>query len=332
MGRSRRLVQAGQAGDDRVGDADRQHARVAGDARGPGTGAPRAEPGRAPLAAARGAGATEPAASAPSTAAGSARRSHRRPARRAEAGACGRSPSVRPAPRRRRRRGKPVGGKRRQRAGQRGLDRRPGRLPAGAANRGDRVGEPAGDDRLRGGAGVRRLPGQHLVQHAARARRRRCGRRPPGRPPPARGSCRPACRAPGRRRSAVGVGPVPDQLGDAEVGQQRVAPAEQDVFRLDVPVHDPVPVGAVERVGDLARRCARASGTGSCRSRARRDRSVSPSTYGIVYQSSGAPRVAAAAPLSSTGRMLGCCSRAVSRISRRNRSAPTAAASRGAAP
>ena len=40
---------------------------------------------------------------------------------------------------------------------------------------------------------------------------------------------------------------------DAEVGHQRAAVVQQDVLRLDVAVDDVVPVGVVERAGDLRR-------------------------------------------------------------------------------
>ena len=43
-----------------------------------------------------------------------------------------------------------------------------------------------------------------------------------------------------------------DRPGDAEVGDQRVAVREQDVLGLDVAVDDALLVGVPERVGDLA--------------------------------------------------------------------------------
>ena len=51
------------------------------------------------------------------------------------------------------------------------------------------------NDRRGRGPDERRRAGDHLVEHAARARRHRSGRRCPSRPSPARGSCTSACRA-----------------------------------------------------------------------------------------------------------------------------------------
>ena len=43
------------------------------------------------------------------------------------------------------------------------------------------------------------------------------------------------------------------RLADPEVGDHGMAFVQQDVLRLDVAMHDVVPVGIVERVGDLGR-------------------------------------------------------------------------------
>ena len=43
-----------------------------------------------------------------------------------------------------------------------------------------------------------------------------------------------------------------ERLGDAEVGDQRVAVRDQHVVGLDVPVNDAVPVGIAQRVGHVA--------------------------------------------------------------------------------
>ena len=40
---------------------------------------------------------------------------------------------------------------------------------------------------------------------------------------------------------------------DPEVGDHRVTVFEEDILRLDVAVDDTLPVGVLERVGDLAR-------------------------------------------------------------------------------
>ena len=43
-----------------------------------------------------------------------------------------------------------------------------------------------------------------------------------------------------------------DRPRDPEVGDDRLAVLQQDVLRLDVAVDDALPVGVVERAGDLA--------------------------------------------------------------------------------
>jgi hypothetical protein len=53
----------------------------------------------------------------------------------------------------------------------------------------------------------------------------------------------------GHRGSQDGPAEHADGEGDAEVGDQRLALAQQDIPGLDVPVHDPVLVRRVERVG-----------------------------------------------------------------------------------
>ena len=71
---------------------------------------------------------------------------------------------------------------------------------------------------------------------------------------------------------------------DAEVGDERLPVAEQDVLGLDVAMDDAVPVRVVERERDLARDPERVV-DGSWRSRVSRSRSDSPSTNGMVNQS-----------------------------------------------
>jgi hypothetical protein len=135
-----------------------------------------------------------------------------------------------------------------ERAAQGGLDPRRNGV-AQPAHRRDGVHQSAGSDHLGGGAGVGRLADQHLVQHApqrvdvgSRVHRWIAGRlfgthvR--------RGSQR---ETRGGEPSVV----VRHQLGDAEVGQQRVAAAEQNVLRLHVPVDDALAPGPDEGVGDL---------------------------------------------------------------------------------
>ena len=102
------------------------------------------------------------------------------------------------------------------------------------------------------GPGERRLPGQHLVQHARQrvevgpAVEVLCSR------PPAPGSCTPACR---------GRSPVPVRLLAARRSTARAIPKsattacptlEQDVLGLDVAVDDTVRVRVAQRVGHLA--------------------------------------------------------------------------------
>jgi hypothetical protein len=113
-----------------------------------------------------------------------------------------------------------------------------------------RLGHHPRHHRLRGGAGERRLGGQHLVQHAAEGVHVRAG-----------GDLALAHRLLGTHvvRGAQGhprLGhPGPAGLaggeGDAEVGHQRRAVVQQDVLGLDVAVHHAVAVGVVERRGHL---------------------------------------------------------------------------------
>jgi hypothetical protein len=103
-------------------------------------------------------------------------------------------------------------------------------------------------------SGERRLAGQHLEQHTGqgvdvsppidvRLTLDLLGRHISGR----------ADRNPGAGQRLFGrVG-----FGDAEVGDERVIVGEQDIFRLDVAVHDPLPVGIVEGDRDLARQAQR---------------------------------------------------------------------------
>ena len=106
-------------------------------------------------------------------------------------------------------------------------------------------------DRLGGGAGERRLAGEHLVEHGAERVDVRAG-----------GDLALAHRLLGthvvrRAERHAGLGhPGPARLArrqrDPEVGDERLALVEQDVLRLDVAVHHAVPVGVVERRAHLA--------------------------------------------------------------------------------
>jgi len=44
-----------------------------------------------------------------------------------------------------------------------------------------------------------------------------------------------------------------DQTRDAEIGDQRVVAAQQDVLRLDIAMNDAAVVRVIQRIGDLAR-------------------------------------------------------------------------------
>ena len=243
------LVQGCQPTDDRVGNTHRQNARVAADAQR--LEREHRERNRPPVGCRPGPKRdTAPAASARTAAPAS---NHRRqappalfagpgsPARRSSSAAA-KLPAVR----------KPVRWHLGQRAGERAFDGRRHRLARAPHGR-HGIGQPVRDDRLGRGTGVRRLAGQHLVEHAPesvdvgprvhRGVAHRLLRTHVGRGP--------------QRQAGGGqcarLGPTAgDQLRDAEVRQQRVAAAQQDVLGFHVPVDDAVLVGAVEGVGDLA--------------------------------------------------------------------------------
>ena len=119
------------------------------------------------------------------------------------AGSCAgppRPPTPGAGPRRRqrlgelRRRREPVGRKLLQRGEHRGLDVGWDRVPLGG-ERSRCLRHHLGHDGLRGGAGERRVPGQHLVGHGAQRVDVRAAGRWSGSPIPVPGSCSAACRA-----------------------------------------------------------------------------------------------------------------------------------------
>ena len=187
-----------------------------------------------------------------------------------------------------------------------------------------RLGEPPDQHRLHGGAGERRLAGQHLVQHGGE--RVDVGAR--------------VERLVARRLLGAHVGRRPDhepgvgQLlvaralqrpSDAEVGDQRVAvPREQQVLGLDVPVDHAVLVGVLQRLRRLARDPERVL---------HRELPLAPEPVAqalALDERHGEPELPGR-PRRSRGpcRMWGCCSRAASRISRWKRSGPSEADSSG---
>ena len=183
------------------------------------------------------------------------RRHHRRDGSRdgtrCESAPCGEPQPSWPANRRRqclgelRRSREPVRGCLRQRSCGRRIHRRRDRLPQ-PPHRRHRIREPLRDHDLGVRTRVRRLPREHLVQHA----RETVDVAPPvDRPTPAR-----LLRTHVRRRpdgDARLRQPRPRRLGDRacdpEVRHHRLAPRQQDVLRLDVPVHHVVPVGVAQR-------------------------------------------------------------------------------------
>ena len=114
-----------------------------------------------------------------------------------------------------------------------------------------RLEHPLSDHGLRRASRVRDLAGEHLVQDAAEAVEVR----------PAIHTRRAVrllwahvggrAHRHARGRQVLSVSDL-QRPGDAEIRDQRVAPAEQDVLGLDVPVHDALAVRVAQRVGHLA--------------------------------------------------------------------------------
>ena len=88
-------------------------------------------------------------------------------------------------------------------------------------------------------------------------------------------------------------------MRDAEIRHSRVPLAQQDVLRLDVPVHDAMPMGVVERVSHLA------SDADGLLDRELRLRAEAISERLAFHVRHGVPEKAPASPESWTGRMCG---------------------------
>ena len=184
------------------------------------------------------------------------------------------------------------------------------------------LGESLRQDRLGRGARVRRLARQHLVEHRGQrvhvgARVERRGRRRP-----APGSCRPACRSPGRSRSAGGHRPPSARAMPKSATSECPSRGEQDVLRLDVAVDHLVPVGVAAAHRPPRARSAARPRPGAAAPAGAGRAVISPSTKGMVNQSGAYCPPGGCPPSRSTVRMCGCCRRAASRISRWNRSGP----------
>ena len=113
------------------------------------------------------------------------------------------------------------------------------------------LGDHARDDRLRGRPRERRLPHQHLVQDAAQGIDVAPGRDLALAHRLFRGHVvRGPERHAGLGHPGAAVGPAHGQR-DAEVGDNRAAVVQHDVFGLDVPVHDTVAMRVVEGLRHL---------------------------------------------------------------------------------
>ncbi len=105
---------------------------------------------------------------------------------------------------------------------------------------------------------------------------------------------------------------------EAKVGDLGDRAGEQDVARLEVPVHDPLAVGGIDRRGDSARRLT-TSTAGSAPSTAMRSDSAPPSQYSMArYGSPSSVR-----PKSKTVTVWGCTRAPAARASRRKRAKAT---------
>ena len=112
-----------------------------------------------------------------------------------------------------------------------------------------RCHEALRDHRLGRGAGEGRLAGEHLVHHAAET----VDIGPAVEPGATHRLLRTHVSHGAHRQSRLGQAVLVRRIrrqGDPEVRHHRLASEEQDVLRLDVPVHHAVGMGEVERLGD----------------------------------------------------------------------------------
>ena len=188
--------------------------------------------------------------------------------------------------------------------------------PAGTVSRSVRerrrpLGHHLGDDRLHARAGERRLAGEHLVRHGAERVDVARARRSCARPSPARATCTAACRARGRSASCA----APPACCTASAMPKSATSACPSCSRMFSGLMSrwmtPCAMRVVERVGDLARDAHRVVDRQLPLALEPRRAASRPSRAASRSTAARPPRRE-----SSSGRMCGCCSRAVVRISR----------------
>ncbi len=143
-----------------------------------------------------------------------------------------------------------VGGRARQRLGDDTFDRLR-HLAENAQARG-RLTQAAGDDRLGRATGERRFAGEHLVEDAAQGVDVAPAIELPLRARLLRAHVHRSAERDAGLGQPLATGGV-ERPGDTEVREHTVIAREQDVLRLDVTVHDALPVGMAQGIGDLER-------------------------------------------------------------------------------